>query len=40
MPQYSWSQIFYTVDRLARCGRIVLRRHHCDYTLFSTHYAA
>jgi hypothetical protein len=40
LPQYSWSQIFHTVDSLARCGKIVLRRHHFDYTLFSTHYAA
>lgn len=40
MPQYSWSQIFHAVDRLARCGRIVLRRHRSEYTIFSTHYAA
>lgn len=40
MPEYSWSQIFHAIDRLARCGRITLRRHRCEYTLFSNHYAA
>jgi len=40
LPQYSWNQVFYTVDRLARCGKIVLRRHRSDYTLFSAHYAS
>jgi len=40
LPQYSWNQVFHTVDRLARCGKIVLRRHRFDYTLFSAHYAA
>ena len=40
LPQYSWSQIFQAVDSLARCGKIVLRRHRFDYTLFSTHFAA
>ena len=40
LPRYSWSQIFQAVDSLARCGRIVLRRHRFDYTLFSTHFAA
>jgi hypothetical protein len=40
MPAYSWNQIFHAVDRLARSGRIVLRRHRFDYTLFSRHYAA
>lgn len=40
MPQYSWNQIFHTVDCLARCGKIVLRRHGFDYTVFSPHYAA
>jgi hypothetical protein len=40
VPQYSWNQIFDTVDRLAREGRIILRRHRYDYTLFSKHYAA
>jgi hypothetical protein len=40
LPQYSWSQIFHAVDSLARCGKIVLRRHRFDYTLFSTHFAA
>lgn len=40
MPQYSWSQIFHAVDQLARCGRIVLRRHRFEYVLFSADYAA
>lgn len=40
MPAYSWSQIFHAVDRLARRGRITLRRHRCDYTFFSSDYAA
>lgn len=40
LPEYSWSQIFHVVDRLARCGGITLRRHRSEYTLFSTHYAA
>ena len=40
LPRYSWSQIFHAVDSLARCGKIVLRRHRFDYTLFSTHFAA
>jgi hypothetical protein len=40
MPQYSWSQVFQAVDRLARCGKISLRRHGFGYTLFSQHYAA
>jgi len=40
MPQYSWNQIFHTVDHLARCRKIVLRRHRFDYTLFSTHFVA
>jgi hypothetical protein len=40
LPHYSWNQIFHAVDRLARRGGIVLRRHRFDYTLFSTHYAA
>jgi hypothetical protein len=40
LPQYSWGQIFHTVDCLARCGKIVLRRHRFDYSLFSIHYAA
>jgi len=40
MPEYNWSQIFHAIDRLARCGRITLRRHRCEYTLFSNHYAA
>jgi hypothetical protein len=38
LPEYSWNQIFYAVDQLARAGKIVLRRHRYDYTLFSTAY--
>jgi hypothetical protein len=38
LPEYSWNQIFHAVDQLARLGKIVLRRHHFDYTLFSTAY--
>ena len=40
LPRYSWSQIFHAVDSLARGGKIVLRRHRFDYTLFSTRFAA
>ncbi len=40
MPQYTWNQIFHAVDQLARCNKIVLRRHRFDYTLFSTHFVA
>lgn len=40
MPQYTWNQIFHTVDRLARCNKIVLRRHRFDYTLFSADFVA
>ena len=40
LPRYSWSQIFHAVDSLARCGKIILRRHRFDYTLFSAHFAA
>ena len=39
LPQYSWNQIFHAVDQLSRFGKIVLRRHRYDYTLFSTSYA-
>lgn len=38
LPDYSWNQIFHAVDELARTGRIVLRRHGYDYTLFSMAY--
>ena len=38
LPEYTWNQISYAVDQLARAGRIVLRRHGYDYTLFSTAY--
>ncbi len=40
LPEYSWNQIFHAVDQLARLGRITLRRHRYDYTLFSATYAA
>ena len=40
MPQYTWNQIFHRVDQLARCNKIILRRHRFDYTLFSTHFLA
>lgn len=40
MPQYTWNQIFHRVDQLARCNRIVLRRHRFAYTLFSTDFVA
>ena len=40
LPDYNWSQIFQTVDGLARSGKVVLRRHRFEYTLFSIHYAA
>lgn len=40
LPEYSWSQVFHAIDRLARGGRITLRRHGSEYTLFGTHYAA
>ena len=40
LPQYSWSQVFHAVDRLARRGSVTLRRHRSEYTLFSSHYAA
>ena len=40
MPQYSWNQIFHAVDQLARCNKVVLRRHRFDYMLFSPHFVA
>lgn len=40
MPQYTWNQIFHTVDHLTRCNKIVLRRHRFEYTLFSTNFLA
>jgi len=40
MPQYSWNQVFHIVDQLARCSKIVLRRHRFDYMLFSAHFVA
>ena len=39
LSQYTWNQIFHAVDQSARAGRIVLRRHRYDYTLFSSSYA-
>ena len=40
MPQYTWNQIFQTVDQLARSNKIVLRRHRFDYMLFSANFVA
>lgn len=40
MPEYTWNQIFNRVDQLARCNRVVLRRHRFVYTLFSTDFVA
>lgn len=40
MPQYTWNQIFYSVDQLARSNKIVLRRYRFEYMLFSTHFVA
>ena len=40
MPQYTWNQIFHRVDQLARCHKVVLRRHRFDYTLFSPNFLA
>ena len=40
LPEYSWSQVFHAIDRLARQGRVTLRRHRSEYTLFATDYAA
>jgi hypothetical protein len=40
MPQYTWNQIFHHVDQLARCHRIVLRRHRFEYMLFSPQFVA
>ena len=40
MPQYTWNQIFHHVDQLARCQKIVLRRHRFEYTLFSNEFMA
>ena len=38
--EYSWNQIFHAVDQLARAKKIVLRRHHYNYTLFSITHAS
>ncbi len=40
MPQYTWNQIFHCVDQLARCHKIVLRRHRFEYMLFSNQFVA
>jgi len=40
MPQYTWNQIFHRVDQLARCNKVVLRRHRFEYMLFSTNFVA
>lgn len=40
MPQYTWNQIFHCVDQLARCRKIVLRRHRFAYMLFSNQFVA
>jgi len=40
LPDYSWSQVFHAVDRLARRGCITLRRYRSEYTLFAIHYVA
>lgn len=40
IPEFSWSQVFSTIDRLARDGRITLRRHGREYSIFSMDYAA
>jgi len=40
MPQYTWNQIFHTVDQLARCHKVVLRQYRFNYTLFSTNFLA
>jgi len=40
MPQYTWNQIFHHVDQLARCHRIILRRHGFQYMIFSINFVA
>ncbi len=40
MPQYTWNQIFYRIDRLSRRKEIVLRRYRFEYMLFSPHFVA
>jgi len=40
MPQYTWNQVFHVVDQLARCNKVVLRRHRFTYMLFSPHFMA
>lgn len=38
MPQYTWNQIFYRIDRLSRCKKIVLRRYRFEYMIFSAYF--
>ena len=38
MPQYTWNQIFLSVDQLTRCNKIVLRRHRFECTICSNHF--
>jgi len=40
MPQYTWNQNIHRVDQLARCNKVVLRRHRFEYMLFSTNFVA
>ena len=40
MPKYTWNQIFHRVDQLARCNKVVLRRHRFEYMIFSTNFVA
>lgn len=40
LSEYSWSQIFSAVDRLARDKRVTLCQHRYGYSLFSAGYAA
>jgi len=38
LPQYTWNQIFHSVDHLARCHAIILRRHRFQYMIFSINF--
>ncbi len=40
VPSHTWNQLFQAVDRLARAGRLTLRRHRFDYAVFSRTYLA
>jgi hypothetical protein len=33
LPQLSWSEVFQAVDRLSRCGAIILQRRGFEYEL-------